>query len=76
MEKTNAILNKLQTLLDVQSPYLILLYKFFIVFIGTLLAWLILRRIFVTLEKRINKYEFIQINAMRYTETHRQTIRA
>jgi small-conductance mechanosensitive channel len=62
MEQLNAILDKLQPLLNVQSTYLILLYKIIIVVIGTLLAWLILKRIFTTVEKRINKYEFIQIN--------------
>ena len=62
MEQFNAILDKLQPLLNVQSPNLILLSKIIIVVIGTHLAWLILKRIFTTVEKRINKNEFIQIN--------------
>lgn len=62
MDKLNALLDKLQPLLNVQSPFLIVLYKIVIVVVATLVAWLILKRIFMTVEKRINKYEFIRIN--------------
>ena len=50
-----------------ESQFLQITYKIVFVLVGTYLLWLIIRWILMAVEKRLAKYEFIQINGKLFT---------
>ena len=63
MNRLFTFIAELQTRLLDHPPYLVIAYQIILVFAGVLLAWIILRWLLHFVEKKISKYEFIQINA-------------
>jgi len=63
MNRLSTLIAELQTRLLDHPPYLVIAYQIILVFAGVLVAWIILRWLLHFVEKRISKYEFIQINA-------------
>ena len=63
MNRLSAFITELQTRLPDDPPYLVTAYKIILVVAGFFVAWFILRGLLHFVEKRISKYEFIQINA-------------
>jgi small-conductance mechanosensitive channel len=63
MNRLFTFITELQTRLLDHPPYLVIAYQIILVFAGVLLAWIILRWLLHFVEKKISKYEFIQINA-------------
>jgi small-conductance mechanosensitive channel len=63
MNRLSAFITELQTRLPDDPPYLVTAYKIILVVAGFFVAWVILRWLLHFAEKRISKYEFIQINA-------------
>ena len=63
MNRLSAFIAELQTRLLDHPPYLVIAYQIILVFAGVLFAWIILRWLLHFVEKKISKYEFIQINA-------------
>ena len=63
MNRLSAFITELQTRLLDHPPYLVIAYQIILVFAGVLFAWIILRWLLHFVEKKISKYEFIQINA-------------
>jgi small-conductance mechanosensitive channel len=63
MNRLSTFIAELQTRLPKDPPYLVTAYKIILVIAGFFVAWIILRWLLHFVEKRINKYEFIQINA-------------
>jgi small-conductance mechanosensitive channel len=63
MNRLSAFIADLQTLLPDDPPYLVTAYQIVLVVAGVFVAWVILRWLLHFVEKRIGRYEFIQINA-------------
>jgi len=63
MNRLFTFIAELQTRLLDHPPYLVIAYQIILVFAGVLFAWIILRWLLHFVEKKISKYEFIQINA-------------
>jgi len=62
MNRFFAFISELQTRLPDGPPYLVTAYHIILVVAGFFVAWMILRGLLHFVEKRISKYEFIQIN--------------
>ena len=62
MNQFIAFISELQTRLPDNPPYLVTAYHIILVVAGLFVAWMILRALLHFVEKRISKYEFIQIN--------------
>jgi hypothetical protein len=62
MNRLSAFIAELQTLLPDGPPYLVTAYQIMLVVAGFFVAWIILRWLLHFVEKRISRYEFIQIN--------------
>ena len=63
MNRLSAFIAELQTRFPDDQPYLNIAYQIILVVAGFFVAWVILRWLLHFVEKRISKYEFIQINA-------------
>jgi len=61
MNRLSAFIADLQTRLPEDLPYLVTAYKIILVIAGFFVAWIVLRWLLHFVEKRISKYEFIQI---------------
>jgi small-conductance mechanosensitive channel len=58
----NSFFDKLKVVSSTQAPYLHLLYKFVLILAGAVVAWLVLKRILASFERRNKDNEFIQIH--------------
>ncbi|MGD1971239.1 MAG: mechanosensitive ion channel family protein [Desulfobacterales bacterium] len=67
---------ELQTRLPDGPPYLVTAYHIILVVAGFLVVWMILRALLHFVEKRISKYEFIQINTQVFKLIRRVTFLA
>ncbi len=63
MNRLSAFIVELQARFPDDQPYLNIAYQIILVVAGFFIAWVILRWLLHFVEKRISKYEFIQINA-------------
>jgi uncharacterized membrane protein SpoIIM required for sporulation len=61
MNRLSTFIAELQTRLPKDPPYLVTAYKIILVIAGFFVAWIFLRWLLHFVEKRISKYEFIQI---------------
>ena len=62
MNQLSTFIAELQTLLPDNPSYLVTAYQIMLVVAGFFVAWIILRWLLHFVEKRISRYEFIQIN--------------
>ncbi|MBU0988422.1 MAG: mechanosensitive ion channel family protein [Proteobacteria bacterium] len=62
MNSPISFFNKLQETLGTQSPFLQMLFKALFAVAGALVAWLVLKRILASFEKKTSKNESIRIN--------------
>ena len=62
MEEITAFFARLPALLDTGSPYLMLAYKIILVVAGFFVVWLIIKQLLHFVDKRLTRYEFIQLN--------------
>jgi uncharacterized membrane protein len=62
MNQFLGFISELQARLPDGPPYLVTAYHIILVVAGFLVVWMILRALLHFVEKRISKYEFIQIN--------------
>ena len=76
MNRLSAFIAEIQTRFPKDPPYLITAYKIILVVAGFFVAWIILRWLLHFVEKRISKYEFIQINAQVFQLIRRTTFLA
>ncbi len=63
MQQLSALIDRIQTALPTDSPYLIIIYKIIIVVFGFLIAWFILKWLLHFFENRLKAYEFVQANS-------------
>ena len=63
MQQLSAIIDRLQSVLPTDSPFLIIIYKIIIVVIGFFMVWFILRWLLHFVENRLKAFEFIQANS-------------
>jgi small-conductance mechanosensitive channel len=73
MNRLSTFIAELQTRLPKDPPYLVTAYKIILVIAGFFVAWIILRWLLHFVEKRISKYEFIQINSQVFQLIRRAT---
>ena len=76
MNRLAAFITDIQTRFPNDQPYLALTYQVILVIAGFLIAWILLRGLLHFVEKRISKYEFIQINGQIFQLIHRATFLA
>ena len=63
MQQLSAIIDRLQSVLPTDSPFLIIIYKIIIVVVGFFIVWFILRWLLHFVENRLKAFEFIQANS-------------
>jgi small-conductance mechanosensitive channel len=63
MQQIIALYEKLISRLPADSPQLLMVYKVAIAVAGFFIIWIILRWLLHFVEKRLNKFEFVQVNA-------------
>ncbi len=63
MNQLSAFIGELKRLLPDDAPYLVTAYQVILVVAAIFVAWIMLRWLLHFVEKKISKYEFIQINA-------------
>ena len=63
MENLLALYEKLIARLPADSPHLLLVYKVAIAVAGFFIIWIILRSLLHFVERRLKKFEFVQVNA-------------
>ena len=63
MQSISTLYEKLIALLPADSPRLLMAYKVAIAVAGFFIVWAILRWLLHFVEKRLNKFEFVQVNA-------------
>ena len=63
MQQLIALYEKLIARLPADPPYLLVVYKVAIAVAGFFIIWMLLRWILHFVERRLNKFEFVQVNA-------------
>ena len=63
MQNLLSLYDKLIALLPADSPLLLMVYKIVIAVAGFFILWIILRWLLHLAEKRLKKYEFVQVNS-------------
>ena len=66
MQSISSLYEKLIARLPVDPPYLLVIYKVAIAVAGFFIIWMLLRWIMHFVERRLRKFEFVQVNAQAF----------